>query len=264
MPRTITCTRGFCVARPGRLPPLGPRARVCDWPWRFGARGGQHERRDPDSRTLPATGPGAPCSRARASGSSRSTPSATPSDLFAAAQGDAALWDYLPYGPFDDVAALAAHLARAGRARATRCSTRSSIDATAAPSASSSYLRIEPAHGCIEIGHIWFGAPLQRTPAATEAIYLLARHAFDGARQPALEWKCNAANARSRRAAERFGFTFEGVFRQHMIVKGAQPRHGLVLDPRRRVAGRARRLRGVAGRRRTSTPSGASAWRWPS
>ena len=84
-----------------------------------------------------------------------------------------------------------------------------------------SFLRIEPAHGCIEIGHIWFGAPLQRTPAATEAIYLLAREAFDGLGNRRLEWKCNAANARSRRAAERFGFTFEGVFRQHMIVKGA-------------------------------------------
>ena len=83
-----------------------------------------------------------------------------------------------------------------------------------------SYLRIEPEHACIEIGHIWFGAPLQRTPGATETIYLLARHAFDDLGNRRLEWKCDAANARSRRAAERFGFTFEGVFRQHMIVKG--------------------------------------------
>jgi RimJ/RimL family protein N-acetyltransferase len=72
----------------------------------------------------------------------------------------------------------------------------------------------------IEIGHIWFGASLQRTPGATEAIYLLSREAFDGLGNRRLEWKCDAANARSRRAAERFGFTFEGVFRQHMIVKG--------------------------------------------
>jgi RimJ/RimL family protein N-acetyltransferase len=83
-----------------------------------------------------------------------------------------------------------------------------------------SFLRMEPAHGVIEIGHIWFGAALQRTPAATEAILLLAREAFDGLGNRRLEWKCDAANARSRRAAERFGFTFEGVFRQHMIVKG--------------------------------------------
>jgi RimJ/RimL family protein N-acetyltransferase len=81
-------------------------------------------------------------------------------------------------------------------------------------------MRMEPEHGCIEIGNIWFGAPLQRTPAATEAIYLLAREAFDGLGNRRLEWKCDAANARSRRAAERFGFTFEGVFRQHMIIKG--------------------------------------------
>jgi RimJ/RimL family protein N-acetyltransferase len=83
-----------------------------------------------------------------------------------------------------------------------------------------SYLRIEPAFGTIEIGHIWFGPSLQRTTAATEAIYLLARHAFDDLGYRRLEWKCNALNAASRRAAERFGFTFEGVFRQHQVVKG--------------------------------------------
>jgi RimJ/RimL family protein N-acetyltransferase len=83
-----------------------------------------------------------------------------------------------------------------------------------------SYLRITPEFGVIEIGHIWFGVPLQRTTAATEAIYLLARHAFDDLGYRRLEWKCNSLNARSRRAAERFGFTFEGVFRQHQVVKG--------------------------------------------
>ena len=83
-----------------------------------------------------------------------------------------------------------------------------------------SYLRIAPEHGSIEIGHIWFGAGLQRTTAATEAIFLLAARAFDGLGNRRLEWKCDAANARSRRAAERFGFTFEGIFRQHMVVKG--------------------------------------------
>jgi RimJ/RimL family protein N-acetyltransferase len=83
-----------------------------------------------------------------------------------------------------------------------------------------SYLRIAPEHGTIEIGHIWFGTPMQRTTAATEAIYLLARHAFDDLGYRRLEWKCNALNAASRRAAERFGFTFEGVFRSHQVVKG--------------------------------------------
>jgi RimJ/RimL family protein N-acetyltransferase len=77
-----------------------------------------------------------------------------------------------------------------------------------------------PEHGVIEIGHIWFGASLRRTTAATEAIYLLAAHAFDDLGYRRLEWKCDALNAPSRRAAERFGFRFEGVFAQHMVVKG--------------------------------------------
>ena len=88
------------------------------------------------------------------------------------------------------------------------------------PCGVASYLRDEPEHRVIEIGHIWFGESLQRTTAATEAIHLLARHAFDDMGYRRLEWKCNALNERSRRAAERFGFTFEGVFRKHMIVKG--------------------------------------------
>lgn len=74
--------------------------------------------------------------------------------------------------------------------------------------------------GTIEIGHIWFGPELQRTTAATEAIYLLARHAFDDLGYRRLEWKCDALNEPSRHAAERFGFRFEGVFRNHQIVKG--------------------------------------------
>jgi RimJ/RimL family protein N-acetyltransferase len=88
------------------------------------------------------------------------------------------------------------------------------------PAGIASYLRIAPEHGSIEIGHIWFGAPLRRTTAATEAIYLLARHAFDELGYRRLEWKCDSLNAPSRRAAERFGFTFEGVFRKHMVLKG--------------------------------------------
>lgn len=83
-----------------------------------------------------------------------------------------------------------------------------------------SYLRITPEFGVIEIGNIWFGTAMQRTAAATESIYLLALRAFDELGYRRLEWKCNALNAASRRAAERFGFTFEGIFRQHMVVKG--------------------------------------------
>jgi RimJ/RimL family protein N-acetyltransferase len=132
--------------------------------------------------------------------------------------GDPALWDYLPYGPFDGPAWDAWF---GESAASTDPLFFAIVDrGRQLPMGQASYLRIEPAHGVIEIGHIALGAALQRTPAATEAIYLLARHAFDGLGYRRLEWKCDALNVRSRRAAERFGFTFEGVFRQHMIVKG--------------------------------------------
>jgi RimJ/RimL family protein N-acetyltransferase len=138
--------------------------------------------------------------------------------LLEAAEGDPRLWDYLPYGPFDEQE-LRAWLRDAAASDDPLFLT--VVDsATDRPSGVVSFLRMAPAHRSIEIGHIWFGAHLQRTPHATEVIYLLARHAFDDLGYRRLEWKCDAANARSRRAAERFGFTFEGVFRQHMIVKG--------------------------------------------
>src|SRR2546427_9108918 len=82
-----------------------------------------------------------------------------------------------------------------------------------------SFMRIAPEHGVIEIGHIWFAPALQRTRQATEAIYLMARHSFDDLGYRRLEWKCDALNAASRRAAARFGFGYEGVFRQHLIYK---------------------------------------------
>lgn len=82
-----------------------------------------------------------------------------------------------------------------------------------------SYLRIEPKHRVIEVGGILFTRTLQRSVGATEAMYLMARHAFEDLGYRRYEWKCNALNEPSRRAALRLGFTFEGVFRQHMIVK---------------------------------------------
>ena len=81
-------------------------------------------------------------------------------------------------------------------------------------------MEIRPAMRVVEVGHIVYSPELQRTPVATEAQYLLARYAFEELGYRRYEWKCNALNARSRRAALRFGFTFEGIFRQHMIVKG--------------------------------------------
>ncbi len=81
-------------------------------------------------------------------------------------------------------------------------------------------MRIDPTHGVIEIGNILWGSLVARKPAATEAQYLFAQYVFDDLGYRRYEWKCNNRNEPSKRAAERFGFSFEGVFRQHMIVKG--------------------------------------------
>ena len=138
--------------------------------------------------------------------------------LFVAA-GEPEIWEYLPYGPFEGEAALAAQLeANAASDDPLFYAIVDLRDGRAGGVAS--YLRITPDHGVIEIGHIWFGLALQRTREATEAIYLLARHAFDDLGYRRLEWKCNAANDASRSAAERFGFTFEGLFRQATVYKG--------------------------------------------
>lgn len=81
-------------------------------------------------------------------------------------------------------------------------------------------MRIDLTHRCIEVGNILYGKSLQRTAGATEAQYLLMRYVFEDLHYRRYEWKCNAFNAPSRRAAVRFGFTFEGIFRKHMIVRG--------------------------------------------
>jgi len=132
---------------------------------------------------------------------------------------DPAIWTYLPDGPYQSAAHLRRMLAWAQTSEDPLyfAIVRQPEER---PSGMACYLRITPEFGVIEIGHIWFGASLQRTTAATEAIFLLARHAFDDLGYRRLEWKCNALNASSCRAAERFGFTFEGVFRKHMVVKG--------------------------------------------
>lgn len=83
-----------------------------------------------------------------------------------------------------------------------------------------SLMRIVPEHGVIEIGNVYWGPAIARTRVATEAQFLFAQYVFDALGYRRYEWKCNALNAPSRRAAERFGFAFEGIFRQHMIVKG--------------------------------------------
>lgn len=82
------------------------------------------------------------------------------------------------------------------------------------------WMRIFPQHASIEIGGVYWGLPMARTPLATEALYLFARHAFDDLGYRRFEWKCNNRNLPSKAAATRFGFQFEGVFRQDMIIKG--------------------------------------------
>jgi RimJ/RimL family protein N-acetyltransferase len=141
-------------------------------------------------------------------------------DLYAAShppEGDLSTWTYLPDGPYESPGHMREMLDFAAGSEDPLFFT---VVKDGTPRGMASYLRITPEHGAIEIGHIWFGAGLKRTPAATEAIYLLARHVFDELGYRRLEWKCNALNAPSRRAADRFGFTFEGVFRKQQVVKG--------------------------------------------
>jgi RimJ/RimL family protein N-acetyltransferase len=128
-------------------------------------------------------------------------------------------WRYMGDGPYPDRAAYDAAFQK----------KQDSLDplfwavidnASGTPVGQASYLRIEPAQRVIEVGNIIFSPALQHSTGATEAMYLMARHVFNDLGYRRYEWKCNALNQPSRRAALRLGFTFEGVFRQHMIVKG--------------------------------------------
>jgi RimJ/RimL family protein N-acetyltransferase len=132
-------------------------------------------------------------------------------------QGDPSVWTYMSDGPYAGVDELRRALIAA---EASEDPLFYAVVHDGHVLGHVSYLRITPAFGVIEIGNILFARALQRSTATTEAIYLLARHAFDDLGYRRLEWKCNALNAASRRAADRFGFTFEGVFRNHQIVKG--------------------------------------------
>ncbi|MFG1350656.1 GNAT family N-acetyltransferase [Xanthobacter autotrophicus] len=130
-----------------------------------------------------------------------------------------ALWAYLSAAPFPDEAAFQRFYAEA----ATRTDPLLfAIVETGSGRAvgHATYMRMEPAHRVIEVGNILYTPALQLTPGATEAMYLMARHVFEDLACRRYEWKCNALNAPSRRAAERLGFSYEGLFRQHMIIKG--------------------------------------------
>lgn len=139
-------------------------------------------------------------------------------DLHAALQGADETWDYLPYGPFFGIGEYARFVERLGTSRDPLFFAL--IDrATGLPGGVMSLMRVTPDAGSIEVGHICLAPRIRRTRAATEAIFLLAAHVFAlGFRR--FEWKCDALNLPSRRAAERFGFSYEGVFRQATVVKG--------------------------------------------
>jgi RimJ/RimL family protein N-acetyltransferase len=129
------------------------------------------------------------------------------------------LWRYMNEGPYANRSAYEAGFAQ--KQKSVDPLFLAIVDnVTNLPVGQAAYLRIEPAHRSIEVGYIMFTPALQRSRGATEAMYLMARHVFSDLGYRRYEWKCNALNEPSRRAALRLGFTFEGVFRQHMIVKG--------------------------------------------
>ena len=139
--------------------------------------------------------------------------------LFAAQSSAPELWAYLPYGPFESETAFRVWLTE--RAASSDPLFYAIIERMSGRALGmASFLRVEQGHGVIEVGHIWYSPALQRTRLATEAMYVMARHVFDDLGYRRYEWKCNALNEPSRRAAVRLGFTFEGVFRQHMVIKG--------------------------------------------
>jgi RimJ/RimL family protein N-acetyltransferase len=141
--------------------------------------------------------------------------------LYAEAHGPGAdaLWLYLSTGPFADRALFRAYLERAAVSE-DPLFLAILEQTTGKPLGHATYMRIEPAHRVIEVGNILYTPKLQRSPGATEAMYLMARHAFEELGYRRYEWKCNALNGPSRRAALRLGFTYEGTFRDHMVVKG--------------------------------------------
>lgn len=181
----------------------------------------------PDARSLPLTTGPAKCPgrvtlRGRAVTLVPLDAQAHADALFEGANGGGKdqVWTYLFDGPFTDRAAFKANIE--AKAKSEDPLFFAVLDnAGGGPVGYQTLMRIDAAHRVIEVGNIMYTPALQRTIGATEAQYLFARYIFDDLGYRRYEWKCNALNAPSRRAALRFGFTFEGVFRQHMIVKRA-------------------------------------------
>lgn len=138
--------------------------------------------------------------------------------LFRAFEGHDARWDYMPYGPFHS-AAQYHRWVRETVAHGEHLFYAIKDLETGTFGGVASYLRIAPAAGSIEVGNINFSPALARSRAATEAMYLMMQWAFEAGYRR-YEWKCNALNRASRRAAQRLGFSYEGIFRQALVVKG--------------------------------------------
>ena len=142
-------------------------------------------------------------------------------ELWRAAQGEAAAasFAYMGYGPFAAEPALAAFVADfAAQHDPLAWAVRPHVSGAA--EGWITLMEMQPKNAAIEIGNIWFGPRMQRSRAATEAMFLLMRHAMDDLGYRRLVWKCNALNAPSRRAAMRLGFVFEGELRAHLVIKG--------------------------------------------
>ncbi len=149
-------------------------------------------------------------------------PAAHINTLYEASHGDAdarKVWDYLPDGPWPDRAGFAAWVADAA-ARLDRIAFTILDGPSGRACGMAQFMDIQPKAGVIEIGYIWFSPALQRTRGATEALFLMLCHAMDDLAYRRMQWRCNALNAKSRAAARRLGFRFEGIFYNHMIVKG--------------------------------------------
>jgi RimJ/RimL family protein N-acetyltransferase len=132
---------------------------------------------------------------------------------------DESSWVYLFIGPFEDDAGILSWLTESANSKDYIYSA--IIDRASGRAAGlCAYMRPDPANGVLEIGSIHYSDALKRTPATTEAMYLLMRHVFEDLGYRRYEWKCNSFNAPSRRTALRLGFRFEGIFRNHMVVKG--------------------------------------------
>jgi RimJ/RimL family protein N-acetyltransferase len=156
-------------------------------------------------------------------------------DLYSALAGDknAQIWRYIPDGPFYDLEAFTEHvkslidsttffpftiIKHDSETQSAQGSDVGEVKGT--PMGIVCLMNIVPSNRCFEIGHVVFSPLLQRTTAATEAIYLLMKHCFEDLNYRRVEWKANNLNEPSKRAAVRLGFVPEGIFRKHMIVKG--------------------------------------------